>query len=78
MKSKFRGKLLEVHFDGPNRLGLVAFADKHRTIYLDFVPDAKPGDYVWFYAAVATEHEQSEEPVSAVRLSDEKVRHAAS
>jgi hydrogenase maturation factor len=55
MSSKIRGKLLEEHTEENNRVGLVEFDGKRRTIYLNMVPDAHAGDYVWFHAAFATE-----------------------
>jgi CRP/FNR family transcriptional regulator, cyclic AMP receptor protein len=55
MSSKMRGKLLEEHIEENNRVGLVEFGGKRRTIYLDLVPDAHTGDYVWFHSAFATE-----------------------
>jgi hydrogenase maturation factor len=55
MSSKIRGKLLEEHNEENNRVGLVEFGGKRRTIYLDLVPEAHAGDWVWFHAAFATE-----------------------
>jgi len=55
MSSKIRGKVLEEHNEENNRVGLVEFSGKRRTIYLDLVPEAHTGDYVWFHAAFATE-----------------------
>jgi len=55
MSSELKGKLLEEHTEGSSRVGLVEFDGKRRTIYLDLVPTAHTGDYVWFHTAFATE-----------------------
>jgi len=55
MSSELKGKLLEEHAEGSSRVGLVEFDGKRRTIYLDLVPSAHTGDYVWFHSAFATE-----------------------
>jgi CRP/FNR family transcriptional regulator, cyclic AMP receptor protein len=55
MSSRPMGKILDERKEGNNRLGLVEFGGKRRTIYLDLVPDARKGDYVWFHAGFATE-----------------------
>jgi len=48
------GKILEEYAVRNNRLGLVQFGDTRRPIFLDLVPDAKPGDYVLTHVGFAT------------------------
>ena len=55
MTSRIPGKILEVYKEGNNRIGLVEFDGKRRSLYLDLVPAAQAGDYVRFYAGFATE-----------------------
>jgi CRP-like cAMP-binding protein/hydrogenase maturation factor len=49
------GKILVESVDGDNRVGVVEFDGKRRSIYLNLVPDAHSGDYVKFRAGFATE-----------------------
>jgi hydrogenase expression/formation protein HypC len=55
------GKILEEHTVRNNRLGLVAFGDMRRPIFLDLVPDAHVGDYVRVHVGFATERVSAEE-----------------
>jgi hydrogenase maturation factor len=50
MISPLPGKIHEVYNEGNNRIGLVEFDGKRRTIYLNLVPEAQVGDYVRFHA----------------------------
>jgi len=49
------GRIIEVHDEGSNRIGLVEFDGKRRNVYLSLVPDAQVGDEVLFHAGFATE-----------------------
>jgi CRP-like cAMP-binding protein/hydrogenase maturation factor len=49
------GKIIVESRDGDNRVGIVEFDGKRRTVYLNLVPDAHSGDYVKFRAGFATE-----------------------
>jgi CRP-like cAMP-binding protein len=53
--SSTTGRILVESIDGENRLGVVEFDGKRRSIYLNLVPDAHSGDYVKFRAGFATE-----------------------
>jgi CRP/FNR family transcriptional regulator, cyclic AMP receptor protein len=55
MISPLLGKVLEEYNEGNNRIGLVEFGGKRRSIYLNLVPEAHTGDYVRFLAGFATE-----------------------
>lgn len=55
MNSPPFGRIVESHTENNNRLGLVEFEGKRRTIYLNLVPDARVGDCVRFRAGFATE-----------------------
>lgn len=47
------GKILDTQEIGDNRIGRVQFGDVTRQAYLDWVPDAQPGDYVLVHAGFA-------------------------
>ena len=49
------GRIIEIHNEGSNRIGLVEFDGKRRAIYLSLVPEAQVGDDVLFHAGFATE-----------------------
>ena len=49
------GRIVEAHSEDNNRVGLVEFEGKRRTIYLNLVPEASAGDCVEFHAGFATE-----------------------
>jgi len=49
------GRIIEMHNEGSNRIGLVEFDGKRRAIYLSLVPEAQVGDDVLFHAGFATE-----------------------
>jgi len=53
--SSATGKILVESIDGENRVGVVEFDGKRRSIYLNLVPDAHSGDYVKFRAGFATD-----------------------
>jgi hydrogenase maturation factor len=50
-----QGRIIEVHKEGANRIGLVEFDGKRRAIYLSLIPEASVGDEVVFHAGFATE-----------------------
>jgi hydrogenase expression/formation protein HypC len=47
------GKILEASNVGLNRIATVQFGGITRQIYLDFVPEANPGDYVLAHVGFA-------------------------
>jgi len=47
------GKLISAEHIGENRLGIVRFTAGQRQVFLDFVPDAKVGDYILVHAGFA-------------------------
>jgi len=49
------GRIVETHSEDNNRVGLVEFEGKRRTVYLNLVPEASAGDCVQFHAGFATE-----------------------
>lgn len=49
------GRIIEIHNEGDNRIGVVEFDGKRRAIYLSLVPEAQVGDYVRFHAGFAIE-----------------------
>jgi len=50
-----QGRIIEVHKEGANRIGLVEFDGKRRAVYLSLIPAASVGDDVVFHAGFATE-----------------------
>jgi hydrogenase assembly chaperone HypC/HupF len=49
------GSILEEYTVRKHRLGLVAFGETHRPVFLDLVHDAHVGDYVRVHVGFATE-----------------------
>jgi len=49
------GRIIEIHNEESNRIGLVEFNGKRRAIYLSLVPEAQVGDEVLFHAGFAIE-----------------------
>jgi hydrogenase expression/formation protein HypC len=47
------GKLMETQLIGDNRVGTVQFGGIKRSVFLDFVPEAKAGDYVLVHVGFA-------------------------
>jgi len=47
------GKIIEEQNVRNNRLGLVQFGGTKRPVFLDLVPEAKPGDYVLVHVGFA-------------------------
>lgn len=58
-------RIVEIHNEDNNRVGLVEFDGKRRVIYLNLVPDAQPGDYVRFHAGFAIERVKATEAEAA-------------
>jgi len=55
------GRIIEIHNEGDNRIGLIEFDGKRRAIYLSLVPEAQVGDYVRFHAGFAIERTEVNE-----------------
>lgn len=49
------GKVIQRYLEDDNRIGVVEFHGKRRTVYLNLVPDTRVGDYVRFLAGFAIE-----------------------
>jgi len=63
--SPLPGRIIEIHNEGDNRIGVVEFDGKRRAIYLSLVPEAQVGDYVRFHAGFAIERTEGNEGRSA-------------
>jgi len=68
------GKILETADLGPSRIAKVEFGGVTRQVYLDFVPEARPGDYVLVHVGFAISRL---EPAEAERTYDLLRRLAA-
>jgi len=55
------GKLLETQLIGESRLGTVQFGGIKRQVFLDFVQEAQPGDYVLVHVGFAISRLDEEE-----------------
>jgi hydrogenase expression/formation protein HypC len=55
------GRILQEYTVRTNRLGLVAFGEISRPVFLDLVPDAHVGDYVLVHIGFATRRVAPEE-----------------
>jgi hydrogenase expression/formation protein HypC len=55
------GKIVEVANVGISRIAKVQFGGVSRQIYLDFVPEAQPGDYVVVHVGFAISRLEPEE-----------------
>jgi hydrogenase expression/formation protein HypC len=55
------GKILETMDLGPGRVAKVEFSGVTRQVYLDFVPEAQPGDYVLVHVGFAISRLSPEE-----------------
>jgi len=62
------GKLISAEDIGENRLGIVRFAAGQRQVFLDFVPEAKTGDYILVHAGFAISLLNEEEAREASEL----------
>jgi hydrogenase expression/formation protein HypC len=71
------GKILEAEDVGISRIANVQFGGIHRKVYLDFVPDAKPGDYILVHVGFAiskVEAEEAERTYELLRQLEEEDR----
>ena len=55
------GKILEANDLGHNRIARVDFGGVTRQVYLDFVPEAQPGDYVLVHVGFAISRLEEDE-----------------
>ena len=55
------GKILEASEVGVSRIAKVEFGGITRQVYLDFVPEAQPGDYVLVHVGFAISKVEAEE-----------------
>jgi len=55
------GKILEATDVGISRIAKVEFGSVTRQVYLDFVPEAQPGDYVLVHVGFAISRLEEEE-----------------
>ena len=55
------GKILDADPAGPGRIGNVQFGGITRKVYLDFVPEAQPGDYVLVHVGFAISRVEADE-----------------
>lgn len=55
------GKVLDAEETGLNRIGTVQFGEVTRKVYLDFVPEVQPGDYVLVHVGFAISRIEPEE-----------------
>lgn len=64
------GKLIETEEIGENRLGVVELEGTRRKVFLDFIPEAVPGDYVLVHAGFAISRLEEEEARATRELLD--------
>ncbi len=62
------GQVLEAADEGFSRIGKVDFGGVTRPIYLDFVPEAQPGDYVLVHVGFAISKVAPEEAERTYQL----------
>lgn len=62
------GKILETEERNGSRIARVQFGGIVRQAFLDFVPDAQPGDYVMVHVGVAISRVDAEEAARTYRL----------
>jgi hydrogenase expression/formation protein HypC len=62
------GKIVEATNVGSSRLAKVQFCGVSRQIYLDFVPEAQPGDYVLVHVGFAISRIEEEEALRTYEL----------
>jgi len=62
------GKLTETELIGENRVGTVQFGGIKRSVFLDFVPEAKAGDYVLVHVGFAISRLDEEEAQRTYQL----------
>jgi hydrogenase expression/formation protein HypC len=62
------GKIVEATNVGSSRVAKVQFGGVSRQIYLDFVPEAQPGDYVLVHVGFAISRIEEEEALRTYEL----------
>ena len=62
------GKILDTHEIGDSRIGRVQFGGITRQAYLDWVPEAKAGDYVMVHVGFAISRVDEEEAERTYQL----------
>ena len=62
------GLILGVSDTGENRIAKVKFGGVTRPVYLDFVPEAQPGDYVLVHVGMAITRVNAEEAERTLEL----------
>jgi len=62
------GKILKTEDHNGSRVGRVQFGGITRDAYLDFVPEAQPGDYVMVHVGFAISRVDAEEAERTYRL----------
>ena len=62
------GKVLEAESEGFSRVAKVDFGGVTRKVYLDFVPEVKPGDYVLVHVGFAISKLEEEEAQRTYQL----------
>ena len=62
------GKILEAVNIGSSRVGKVLFGAVSRQVYLDFVPEAQPGDYVVVHVGFAISRVEEAEALRTYEL----------
>jgi CRP-like cAMP-binding protein len=65
------GKLIKQYEEDDNRIGVVEFEGKRRTVYLNLIPDARVGDNVRFLAGFAIERGDSANAEAGQKRIDE-------
>jgi len=65
------GKILDTTEIGENRIGRVQFGGITRQAYLDWVPEAQPGDYVMVHVGFAISRVDEAEAERTYRLLEE-------
>jgi len=62
------GKIVEAADIGSSRIAKVQFGGVSRQVYLDFVPEAQPGDYVLVHVGFAISRVEPEEALRTYEL----------
>lgn len=65
------GKILDAEEIGGLRVGRIQFGGVTRKAYLDYVPDAMPGDYVMVHVGFAIGKVDEEEAARTYRLMEQ-------
>jgi len=62
------GKLISAEEIGDNRLGMVDLGGQQRQVFLDFIPEARVGEYVLVHAGFAISRLDEEEAEQTYHL----------